>query len=71
MGESMPTTIQIDHETKEKIKTFGLKGETYQEIINRLYNIAIKDQLHQLLMSSKNTISLEEVRRRHAARWQK
>ena len=67
----MPTTIQIDHATKERIKTFGLKGETYQDIINKLYNIAVKEQLRDLLMSSKNTISLEEARRRHAARWQK
>src|SRR3989344_4602479 len=38
-GYRMPTTIQIDHETKERLKSFGSKGETYQDIIKRLYDI--------------------------------
>ena len=65
----MPTTIQVDEPTKEKLKSFGLKGDTYQEIINRLYAIAVRQQLHELLFSSKNTITLEEARKRHAQRW--
>ena len=65
----MPTTIQVDEPTKERIKTFGMKGETYQDIINRLYDIAVQQQLRELLFSSKNTITLEEARKRHAQRW--
>ena len=59
----MPTTIQISEEVKEKIKSFGNKGDTYQNIIERLYNIAVKDQLREFLMSSDNAISLEEARK--------
>jgi hypothetical protein len=65
----MPTTIQIDHETKERIKTFGLKGETYQDIINRLYNIAVKSQLRELLMSQKS-IPIDDAIARHKKKWQ-
>ena len=60
----MPTTIQISEEVKEKIKSFGSKGETYQDIIERLYNIAVNEQLKNFLMSSKNTISLKEFKKR-------
>ncbi|MDI6858897.1 MAG: hypothetical protein QMC85_00200 [Methanocellales archaeon] len=30
------TTIPVDKETRDRLKTFGLKGETYDDIINRL-----------------------------------
>lgn len=30
------TTIQIDIKTREKLNTIGKRGETYDEIINRL-----------------------------------
>lgn len=30
------TTIQIDMKTKDKLNTIGKRGETYDQIINRL-----------------------------------
>jgi predicted CopG family antitoxin len=30
------TTIQIDEKTRDKLRDLGKKGETYDEIINRL-----------------------------------
>lgn len=30
------TTIPVDKETRDRLKIFGLKGETYDDIINRL-----------------------------------
>ncbi len=30
------TTIQVDEETREKLRNLGKKGETYDHIINRL-----------------------------------
>ena len=30
------TTIQIDEETRDKLRDLGKKGETYDDIINRL-----------------------------------
>jgi len=66
----MPTTIQVDEPTKEKLKTFGLKGETYQAIINRLYDIAVDYQLRELLLSSKNAIPIDEAIRQYKKKWQ-
>ncbi|HIH15096.1 MAG: hypothetical protein QT08_C0007G0005 [archaeon GW2011_AR17] len=67
----MATTIQIDEETKELISTFGSKKDSYDDIVRRLYQMAVKEQLREFLLSSENTISLEEARKRHAERWQK
>jgi len=65
----MHTTIQLSQDTKQLISTFGTKEDTYEEIIQRMYHLAVKEQLREFLLSSKNTISIEEARRRHAKRW--
>tara|TARA_Y100000310_G_C20701809_1_gene830648 strand:+ start:1973 stop:2176 length:204 start_codon:yes stop_codon:yes gene_type:complete len=65
----MVTTIQLTEDTKEKIKSFGQKGETYEDIIKKLYTIAVNDQLRDFLLSSENTISLEEAKTRHNKKW--
>ena len=59
----MVSTIQLSKETKALISTFGNKEDTYEDIIKRMYNMAIKEQLREFLMSSENTVSIEEARR--------
>ena len=54
------TTIQISKETKKLISTFGSKEDTYEVIVRRLYDMAVKEQLRQLLMTSGGTISIDE-----------
>jgi len=58
----MATTIQISKETKNLISTFGTKEDTYEDIIKRIYSLAVKEQLREFLMSSENTINLAEAR---------
>ena len=57
----METTIQLSKETKEKISTFGLKGESYDEILKRIYALAVKEQLRDFLMSDEGFIPNEEA----------
>ncbi|MBS3092305.1 hypothetical protein J4466_02690 [Candidatus Pacearchaeota archaeon] len=57
----METTIQLSKETKEKISTFGLKGESYDEILKRIYALAVKEQLRDFLMSDEGFIPIEEA----------
>ena len=66
----MTSTIQLSNETKTLISTWGTKEDSYEDIIKRMYEFAVKEQLRQFLFSSK-TISLEEAGKRHAKRWQK
>ena len=59
----MNTTIQLSQETKKLIGTFGNKEDTYEEIIKRMYDLAVKDQLRELLLSSENAMTLDQARR--------
>jgi len=67
----MPTTIQISKETKELLNSFGTKEDTYEEIIKRMYKLAVKEQLKEFLMSSENTMTIEEAKKEHSKRWSK
>ena len=63
------TTIQLSKETKEKISSFGNKGESYDEIIRRIYNLAVKEHLRQFLMSSEGFIPIEEAIKEANKKW--
>jgi hypothetical protein len=65
------TTIQISRELKEKIASFGSKNDTYETILKRLYDIAAKEQLKEFLMSSENTISLDDFEKEIDKKWPK
>ncbi|MFA6022834.1 MAG: hypothetical protein WC781_01980 [Candidatus Pacearchaeota archaeon] len=63
------TTIQLSRETKDKIASFGLKGESYDEILKRIYALAVKEQLKEFLLSSENTISIEDAIKELNKKW--
>lgn len=67
----MATTIQISNETKKLINTFGSKGDTYEVIIKRLYDLAVKEQLREFLLSSKNAIPIDEAIKMAKKEWRK
>ena len=47
------TTIQLSKETRDKICSFGVKGESYDSILRRVYSLAVKEQLREFSMSKK------------------
>lgn len=63
------TTIQLSKKTRDKISSLGKKGESYEEIISRIYSIAVKEQLKEFLLSSEDTISIEEAIKETEERW--
>ena len=63
------TTIAITKDTKAKISEFGNKGETYSDILIKIYNAAKKTQLRDLLMDEADTISVEEARKKLNKKW--
>ena len=65
------TTISISKEVRDKIQEFGNKGETYSDILLKLYNAAIKTQLRDLLMDETDTISAKEALKNAKKRWSK
>lgn len=59
--------ITISEETKEKLRSFGSRDEPYESIINRLYDIAVKEQLRAFLTEDAVPIdeAIERAKRRH------
>lgn len=42
MCDYMTTTIAVTEETRSLLKLFGRKGETYDDVIKRLFNLVRK-----------------------------
>ena len=63
------TTIQLSKEIKDKISTFGIKGETYDDILKRIYSLAVKEQLREFLMSDEGYISIEDAIKEADKKW--
>jgi hypothetical protein len=64
------TTISISTKIKEQIIEFGDKGETYNEILERILNNAKERQLQDLLMNEKDTITVRNALDKAKERWQ-
>jgi len=65
------TTIQLSKETKDKISSFGAKGESYDEILRRIYSFAVKEQLRNFLMSDEGFIPIEDAIKEADKKWPK
>ncbi len=65
------TTIQLSKETKDKISSFGVKGESYDEILKRIYSLAVKEQLRNFLMSDEGFIPIEDAIKEADKKWPK
>jgi len=65
------TTIAVTKEVKNKIQEFGYKGETFSDILLRLYNSAVQRQLHDLLFNEEGCLTIEEARRELNKKWPK
>ena len=63
------TTIQLSKETKEKISSFGVKGESYDDILKRIFDLAVKEQLKEFLMSDEGFIDIEDAIKEADEKW--
>jgi len=63
------TTIQLSKEMKNKISSFGVKGESYDIILKRIYSLAVKEQLRQFLMSDEGFIPIEDAIKEANKKW--
>ena len=65
----MDTTIQIQKNTREKLKRLGHKGESYDNIIERLMNYfeelnvekLIEERYKKLQEEKEKSLSLDEI----------
>ena len=63
------TTIAVTKEIRDKINEFGMRGETFSDILERLLKSANQRLLHDLLMNSEGFISIDEAIKRHKEKW--
>jgi predicted CopG family antitoxin len=66
----MNTTISISKEVRDKIKEFGNKGESYTNILQKLYESAKDRQIQDLLMNEADCSPIGDAIERAKQRWQ-
>jgi len=61
----MATTIPVEKETRERLRSFGRKGETYDQVLRRLMTIAEYEEFmtrqYERLKEKNAFVSLDEI----------
>lgn len=58
------TTIQIEKETREELKQFGTKDQTYNEIIEKMIDMASKQMFFErqkIILKNEEFVPLAKV----------
>lgn len=58
------TTIQIDKKTREQLREFGKKGETYDQVIKKLMKVAKKVAFYEdidRILETEEFVPLDEI----------
>jgi hypothetical protein len=59
------TTIPLEKETRERLRSFGRKGETYDQILRRLMSLAeyegFMDKQYERLKDKEAFVPLDEI----------
>jgi hypothetical protein len=59
------TTILVEKETRERLRSFGKKGETYDQILRRLMSLAeyegFMENQYERLKDKAAFLSLDEI----------
>ena len=59
---SMATTISISHDMKENLRNLGRAGDSYEDVIKRMYKLTKKQLLLQYLYDETDTLTIDEAR---------
>jgi len=65
----MNTTIAVSSRVRDQIKEYGNKGETYDEILERLIKSAKERQIQELLMDTSDSILAKEALQKAKKKW--
>jgi len=67
----MATTISISEDLKEKLRNIGRTGDSYEDVIRRMYELTRKNILLAYLYDESDSIPIDEAIAQARARWQK
>jgi predicted CopG family antitoxin len=68
--ESMATTISISVDTKEKLRNLGRAGDSYDDVIRKMYEVIRKNMLLTYLYDESNAVSIDTAIA-EAKKWRK
>jgi len=68
---SMATTISISLETREKLKNLGRAGDSYDDVINRMYELTKKNLLMAYLYDETDSVNIEKALKEAKKKWPK
>ena len=68
--DSMATTISLSEETKEKLKNLGRAGDSYDDVINKMYEVIRKNLLLAYLYDESDSITIDAAIA-EAKKWRK
>ncbi|MFT4261371.1 MAG: hypothetical protein ACMXX9_02990 [Candidatus Woesearchaeota archaeon] len=66
----MASTISISKETKEKLKNLGRTGDSYEDVIKKMYEITKKQLILDYLYDEKDCITIDEAIEQSKKKWQ-
>lgn len=66
----MASTISLSNEMKENLKNLGRAGESYEDVIRRMYELT-KKQIMLTYLYSEDSIPIEKVLREAKQKWPK
>jgi len=67
----MATTIAVSNEMKEKIRNLGRAGDSYDDIIRRMYAAACENMLRSYLYDTSDSVPIDEAIQRARKQWPK
>lgn len=67
----MASTISISEEMKEKLRNLGRAGESYEDVIRRMYELTRKNMIMAYLYDETDSVPIDEAIARAKKRWHK
>lgn len=67
----MATTISISVDLKEKLRNLGRAGDSYEDVISRMYELTRKNLLLSYLYDESDSIPIDDAIKEAKRRWPK
>ncbi len=67
----MATTIAISNEMKEKLRTLGRAGDSYDDIIRKIYDFASSNLLLNYLYDESDSVPIDQAIAKARKTWRK
>ncbi len=59
----MATTISISEELRDNLKNLGRTGDSYEDVIKRMYELTKRQLLLSYLYDNSDSVSLDEAKK--------